>query len=102
MEALALEVPVVASTARGNRELVGDAGRIVDVGDVDGLAQAMDWLIDHPAERRAMGERGRIRMVETYDLRVVIRLHETLYASMLADRSSPSVADATSRPSRPR
>ena len=93
MEALALEVPVVASTARGNRELVGDAGRIVDVGDVDGLAQAMDWLIDHPSERRGMGERGRIRMVQTYDLRVVIRLHETLYASMLADRSSPSVAD---------
>ena len=56
MEALALEVPVVASNARGNRELVGDSGRIVDVGDIDGLAEAMDWLLDHPAERRAMGE----------------------------------------------
>ena len=28
------------------------------IGDIDGLAQAMDWLIDHPAERRAMGERA--------------------------------------------
>ena len=88
MEALSLEVPVIASTARGNGELVGDSGRVVAIGDIDGLAHAMDWLLDHPAERRAMGERGRSRMVEGYDLRVVSRLHEELYASMLAERSA--------------
>jgi glycosyltransferase involved in cell wall biosynthesis len=99
MEALALEVPVVASNARGNRELVGDCGRIVGIGDIDGLAQAMDWLLDHPDERRVMGQRGRSRMVESYDLRVVTRLHEDLYASMLAERSATVARSAGPGPS---
>lgn len=89
MEALALEVPVIASTARGNRELVGtDSGILVGTGDVRQLADAMDRLIDHPDERLAMGLRGRERMVEQYDLNVLIRLHEALYLQMLAERSS--------------
>ena len=92
MEALSLEVPVIASTARGNRELVGkDSGLLFDTGDVRGLADAMDRLIDHPDERRAMGRRGRERMVERYDLNVLIRMHEALYREMLAERSSRMV-----------
>jgi glycosyltransferase involved in cell wall biosynthesis len=88
MEALALEVPVIASTARGNGELLGsDRGILVPTGDVRGLAQAMDRLIDHPDEGRAMGRRGRARMVEQYDLKVLIGMHETLYRGMLTERS---------------
>ena len=86
MEALSLEVPVIASTARGNRELVDDCGILFDTGDVRGLAAAMDWMIDHPDERGQMGVRGRARMVEQYDLQVLIRLHEELYRAMLAER----------------
>ena len=86
MEALALEIPVVASTARGNRELVGDSGFVVETGNVGALADAMDWLIDHPDERRAFGLRGRSRMVERYDLQRLIRLHTALYEEMLAER----------------
>lgn len=88
MEALALEVPVIASTARGNRELIGtDSGILVPTGDVRGLAEAMDRLIDHPDEGRAMGRRGRARMVEQYDLKVLIGMHEALYRGMLTERS---------------
>ncbi len=83
MEALALEVPVIASTARGNRELVDADGFVVPTGDLHALAMNMDWLIDHPADRRAMGRRGRSRMVERYDLRNLTRLHEELYRGML-------------------
>jgi glycosyltransferase involved in cell wall biosynthesis len=87
MEALSLEVPVIVSAARGNRELVDtDSGLLFDTGDVPGLAGAMDWMIDHPGERHTMGLRGRQRMVERYDLQVLLRLHETLYGGMLAER----------------
>jgi len=87
MEALALEVPVVASTARGNRELVGDDGGIVvPIGDVRRMADALDWLIDHPSERQQMGVAGRARMVSTFDLRITIRRHEELYREMLEER----------------
>lgn len=87
MEALALEVPVAASNARGNRELVGDSGFVLEVGDVGGFARALDWLIDHPDERAAMGRRGRDRMRARYDLETVIGLHLDLYREMLDDRT---------------
>jgi glycosyltransferase involved in cell wall biosynthesis len=83
MEALALTVPVVASTARGNAELVGDSGFIVETGDVLAIAHAMDWLADHPEDGRAMGARGRARIVDRYDLASLIAAHEALYAAML-------------------
>lgn len=86
MEALALEIPVVASSARGNEELVGEDGFVVETGDARALAGAMDWLIEHPAEQRAFGRRGRQRMVDRYDLSHLIVRHEALYAGMLAER----------------
>ena len=99
MEALALGGPgggvKCARQSRAGRRLRPDRrGR----GHRRPCADAMDWLLDHPVERRAMGERGRIRMVEGYDLRVVTRLHEDLYASMLAERS---VAVRRGQPVRP-
>ncbi len=87
MEALALEVPVIASTARGNLELVdSDSGFIFPIGDVRKLAESMDWLVDHPIEGLQMGRQGRLRMVERYELRKLILLHEDLYRGMLAAR----------------
>ncbi len=87
MEALALEVPVITSQARGNGELVGsDRGILVDTGHVRELAKAMDWLGDHGDERLAMGQRGRERMVEHYDITVLLARHEAVYREMLAER----------------
>jgi glycosyltransferase involved in cell wall biosynthesis len=89
MEALALGVPVVASTARGNRELVGsDRGFVVPVGDVGSIARALDWLVENPAKAREIGRRGRERMVERYSLQNLIRLHEELYLDVLGARQS--------------
>jgi glycosyltransferase involved in cell wall biosynthesis len=91
MEGLSLEVPVIASTARGNAEMVGDdAGIIYEIGDVPALSAAMDRLLDEPEAARAMGTHGRARMVERYDLQPLIRMHEALYADLLADRRSGS------------
>ena len=91
MEALALEVPVIASTARGNNELVGDGcGLIVPTGDIARLAGAMDWIIEHADEARMMGARGRARIAERYELAKVINLHEQLYMDVLREkRGSP-------------
>lgn len=87
MEGLSLEVPVIASDARGNAELVGsDAGFIFPIGDVRALAGHIDWLNEHPDEARAMGRAGRARMVERYDIDRLISLHDELYASLLAER----------------
>ena len=87
MEALSLEVPVIASTARGSRELLGDdRGLVFETADVPALTAALDWMTDHPAERRQMGALGRARMVERYDLVVLIGMHEALYDTILRER----------------
>lgn len=83
MEALALEVPVVASSARGNAELVGESGFVKPVGDIVGMAAALDWLVGHPEEARAMGRRGRERMVARYDIIPVLQLHERMYRELV-------------------
>ena len=87
MEALSLEVPVIASTARGNEELVGDGcGLVVPTGDVGRLAAAMDWVAEHPEDARLMGARGRARMTVRYELAKVIQMHERVYGDVLREK----------------
>jgi glycosyltransferase involved in cell wall biosynthesis len=91
MESLSLEVPVIGTRIRGIRDLVeGGAGILVPVGDVDGLARAMAWVLDHPEEARAMGRRGRVRMAG-YDLRRILDMHETLYEEALGEAHAQAV-----------
>ena len=60
-EALAMEVPVVASDEVGLPEVVKPQwGRLVPPGDAEALARALDDLLDLPPdERAAMGRAGR-------------------------------------------
>jgi glycosyltransferase involved in cell wall biosynthesis len=84
MESLCLQTPVIGTDIRGIRELVGsDAGILVMLGDIDGLARAMEQVLDHPEEAKAMGRCGRERMRE-FDLTHVLECHERLYAHALS------------------
>lgn len=86
LEALSMAVPIVGADIRGIRELAeGGCGRLHAVGDVSGLAAALQDLAVDPAQAAAMGERGRERMTREYDEAVVIRLHDDLYADLLKD-----------------
>ena len=88
MEALSLEVPVVATDARGSADLVlPGAGIVVPVGDVEAMARAMDRILDDPEEARAMAVHGRLRMVERYQIPSLLARHEVLYGELLAERS---------------
>jgi glycosyltransferase involved in cell wall biosynthesis len=60
VEALACEVPVVATDVGAARELVGEAGRVVATGSADALVSAVCELLELDAyERRALGRAGR-------------------------------------------
>jgi glycosyltransferase involved in cell wall biosynthesis len=69
LEAMAAGVPVVATRAGAVPEVVGDAARLVDVGDTDGLAEAMlEVLRATNGSRTAMVAAGRRRAAEfTWD-----------------------------------
>jgi glycosyltransferase involved in cell wall biosynthesis len=86
LEALSLEVPVIGTDIRGTRELLaGGAGLRVPVGDVAGLAAALDWVARHPDEARQMGRAGRLLVQREFSHEVVLRLHEDLYARALGE-----------------
>lgn len=83
MESLSLETPVIGTNIRGVSDLVGQAGGLlVKVGDVDGISQAMAWMLDHPEQARSFGQNGSALMAK-YDLRHVMELHDELYAKVL-------------------
>jgi len=80
-------VPVIASTARGSRELVDrQTGVTFETGDIGALAAAMDRLVDDPDAAGAMGQQGRARITAGYGLVRLLTLHEEMYAGMLAER----------------
>lgn len=61
LEAMACGVPPITSNAASLPEVVGDAGLMVDPGDVDGLAAAMRRIALDPAERSELSARSRAR-----------------------------------------
>ena len=68
-EAMACEVPVVSTRAGALPEVVGEDGRaglLVPPRDSRSLARAIDLLLDRPAQRVAMGEAGRRRVLEHF------------------------------------
>jgi len=68
LEAMAAGIPVVATAAGAVPEVVGDAARLVEPGDVDGLAGAIDAVLGEESLRRSMVEAGRRRVAEfTWD-----------------------------------
>lgn len=83
LESLALGVPVIGSTARGVRDLIGpQAGVLVDPDDVAAMSAAFDEVRRLPTGDRLRDvlepELGR------YAIGHVIELHERLYDDLLA------------------
>jgi len=58
LEAMAAGVPVVATRAGSLPEVLGDGAFMVDVGDHDGLAEALDQVLDDPALRQRLVAAG--------------------------------------------
>lgn len=81
LEAMACEVPVIASRAGGIPEVVvhGETGYLCEVGDVDGMASAALSLLKDEDRRRAMGAAGRRRAVESFSQDAVVQRYRTIY-----------------------
>tara|TARA_B100000674_G_scaffold440996_1_gene404276 strand:+ start:586 stop:1719 length:1134 start_codon:yes stop_codon:yes gene_type:complete len=75
IEAMMMELPVVATNIRGSREEVidGETGFLIPVRDVNLLYKKLAFLINNPTMRAKMGHRGRDRALKLYDENVVIR-----------------------------
>lgn len=85
LEALACEVPVIATRAGGLPEVVveGENGRLLPVGDVEGMAAAALELLKDDEKRRAWGAAGRRRAVETFGQDAVVARYRSIYERVI-------------------
>lgn len=92
LEAMAAGKPVIATAVGGIPEFVlsGETGLLIEPGNVEALADAIDRLLSHPQQARIMGAKGRIRVGESYHISTVVRQHEQVYTACLAQASCGS------------
>jgi glycosyltransferase involved in cell wall biosynthesis len=111
IEAMAAGVPVIATDVGGVRELISDRGfrpparrglrpggiaelseaefeicergLLVKKGDVNGFANGLKYLLEHPEEGREMGKRGRDYALEHHSTEKLVSNMDRLYQSLL-------------------
>src|SRR5207302_1804065 len=85
LEAMACEVPVIATRVGGIPEVVedGGCGFLFEIGDVDGMARAALKVLDDEAQRERLGARGREIAVSNFTTDRIIPQYERLYQRLI-------------------
>jgi glycosyltransferase involved in cell wall biosynthesis len=88
LEAMARGLPVVASSAGGNKEIVihDVTGYLVPPGNPQAMAEAILSIIDNPSLLRRMGEAGKVRIASQYTAQGMVRRMEELYMDLLKEK----------------
>ena len=102
LEAMSYGLPCIATKVGGNTELIGEdnhqeinpgkfvvtrCGLLVNPEDVEGLSEAMLYLIQNRAEREAMGNKGRQFIAKNYSIELVADKYIKLYQRMVSRES---------------
>lgn len=85
LEAMAVRLPIVASTVSAIPEVVDDgvSGWLVPPGDPDALAAALTDALADPADRAARGTAGHMRLLELFALEPMIERTLEVYRQVL-------------------
>lgn len=85
VEAMAMEVPLIATNVGGIPEVVDDGitGIIVPPANVDALCEAIKYLIQNPGIRFRMGQNGRVRVLERFTIESNVRRTEDIFLQLL-------------------
>jgi glycosyltransferase involved in cell wall biosynthesis len=85
-EAIAADLPVIASDIAGLSEFVvdGETGRLHDPGDIEGLSSALQSLIDDPAFSARLAKEARARFATVFDLRQVAQRYAGWYREAIS------------------
>jgi L-malate glycosyltransferase len=88
LEAMAFEVPIVATDAGGTRELIrhGDDGLVVPRGDVNALRAAIESVITDRAAARYRAESARARVETDLAFDTRMRRVDGIYEALAAAR----------------
>lgn len=90
-EAMAMGLPVISTLHGGIPELVeqGVSGFLVPERDEKAIADKLIYLIEHPESWAAMGEAGRSKVEQHYDLNRLNDRLVALYESLLESEKAP-------------
>jgi glycosyltransferase involved in cell wall biosynthesis len=74
LEAMACGAATVCTDVASLPEIVvhGETGLVVPAGSQDAMRDSLAWMASHPVEARAMGERGRTRVLEAFTWPAVV------------------------------
>lgn len=81
LEYMCFSLPIVATDVGGNRETLGDAGRLVPAASPDLMASALAELCNDTSLARSSGERARHRVEDQFPLCQTIKIYSELYDS---------------------
>ena len=82
-EAMACEIPCVATDVGDSARIVGATGRVVPPKDPGALAMAWRDMIDMGEEgRRMLGAAARKRVMDHFELSQIVKKYEALYTSL--------------------
>lgn len=86
LEAMGRRIPLIATAVGGLPDMVADrtSGLLVPPGDPDALAKAVRFLIDHPEERRRIGEAGRASVEARFSMDGRMKRVKGLYERLMA------------------
>src|SRR6185369_2455019 len=89
LEAMASEVPVIATRVGGIPEVVEDGGCsfLFEVGDINRRAQAALKVLEDDAERKRLGARGREIAISNFTTDKIIPQYEQLYERLIRERA---------------
>ncbi len=81
LEAMAAELPVVATAVGGTPEIVLDdeTGRLISPRNSEALADALRFLFESPAVASAWGRAGRKRVLERFTIEGMVRKYARVY-----------------------
>ena len=82
-EAMACARPVAAYRGGSVAEVLGDAGMVVETGDLDGLTASVERLIVAPHLRQSLGRAARQRVAEHFNPRQSFEQLVGIYESLL-------------------
>ena len=99
-EAMALGIPVIASAAGGNPELVldGDSGLLVPPRDPAAMAAAVRRLLTDATLAARLARGGRERVEKNFSSEVRLDRIEALYSRLIAEKSRGAVSIAATAP----
>jgi len=82
---MAVGKPVIATAQGGPTEIVleGETGVLIPPADPQALAVAIQALLENPVEARRLGEAGRKRMLEQFEMSQYLQQIEEVYADLL-------------------